>query len=67
MRAFFKSILGMFLGNDGILSSTKLLSFLGYGLFRVHFVWTCINNPDKFNYELFAILSAASKLNQCVW
>ena len=33
MRAFFKSILGMFLGNDGILSSTKLLSFLGYGLF----------------------------------
>ncbi len=60
MRVFLKSIFGMFLGNDGILSSTKLLSFIGYGLFIFISVWTCINNPDKFNYELFAILSAAS-------
>ena len=60
MRAFLKSIFGMFLGNDGILSSTKLLSFVGYGLFVFISVWTAINNPEKFNYELFAILSAAS-------
>jgi hypothetical protein len=60
MRAFFKSILGMFFGNDGILSSTKLIAFVGYSLFVFVSVWTCINNPDKFNYELFAILSAAS-------
>ena len=60
MRAFFKSIFGMFLGNDGILSSTKLLAFVGYSLFVFISVWTAVNNPEKFNYELFAILSAAS-------
>jgi len=60
MRAFFKSIFGMFLGNDGILSSTKLLAFVGYSLFVFVSVWTCVNNPEKFNYELFAILSAGS-------
>jgi hypothetical protein len=60
MRAFFKSIFGMFVGNDGILSSTKLMSFVGYALFVFISVWTAVNNPEKFNYELFAILSAAS-------
>jgi hypothetical protein len=60
MKAFLKSIFGMFLGSDGILSSTKLMSFIGYGLFIFVSIWTCINNPEKFNYELFAILSAAS-------
>lgn len=60
MRAFFKSIFGMFLGADGIVSSTKLLSFLGYGLFVFISIWTAIYNPSKFNYELFAILSAVS-------
>jgi hypothetical protein len=60
MRKFFKSIFGMFLGNDGILSSTKLISFIGFALFVFISVWTAVYNPDKFNYELFAILSAAS-------
>jgi len=60
MRAFLKSIFGMFLGNDGIVSSTKLMSFIGYGLFIFISIYTCIYNPSKFNYELFAILSAAS-------
>lgn len=60
MRAFLKMIFGMFLGSDGILSSTKLISFVGYSLFVFLSVWTAIYNPDKFNYELFAILSAAS-------
>ena len=60
MRAFLKSIFGMFIGNDGILSSTKLMSFVGYALFVFISVWTAVNNPEKFNYELFAILSAAS-------
>ena len=60
MRAFFKSIFGMFLGNDGILSSTKLLAFVGYSLFVFISGWTAVNNPEKFNYELFAILSATS-------
>lgn len=60
MRAFLKSIFGMFVGNDGILSSTKLMSFVGYALFVFISVWTAVYNPDKFNYELFAILSAAS-------
>lgn len=60
MRAFFKMIFGMFLGSDGVLSSTKIFAFVGYSLFVFISVWTAINNPDKFNYELFAILSAAS-------
>jgi len=60
MRAFFKSIFGMFLGNDGVVSSTKLMSYIGYGLFVFISIWTAVNNPEKFNYELFAILSAAS-------
>ena len=60
MRAFLKSIFGIFLGNDGVLSSTKIMSFIGYGLFVFISVWTAVNNPEKFNYELFAILSAAS-------
>jgi hypothetical protein len=60
VRTFLKSIFGMFVGNDGILSSTKLMSFVGYALFVFISVWTAVNNPEKFNYELFAILSAAS-------
>ncbi len=60
MRAFLKSIFGMFLGADGILSSTKLLSFIGYALFVFISIWTAIYNPEKFNYELFAILASAS-------
>jgi hypothetical protein len=53
-------IFGMFLGSDGIISSTKLMAFVGYALFVFLSVWTAVYNPDKFNYELFAILSAAS-------
>lgn len=60
MRAFLRMIFGMFLGSDGIISSTKLMAFVGYALFVFLSVWTAIYNPDKFNYELFAILSAAS-------
>lgn len=60
MRKFFKMIFGMFLGNDGILSSTKLFAFVGYALFLGVSVWVAIYNPEKFNYEIFAILTAAS-------
>lgn len=60
MRAFFTSIFGMFLGNDGIVSSTKLFAFIGYSLFLGVSVWIAIHNPEKFNYEIFAILTAAS-------
>lgn len=55
-----KAIFGMFLGADGYVSSSKLMAFVGYGLFVFISIWTAINNPEKFNYELFAILSAAS-------
>ena len=60
MRAFLRSIFGMFLGSDGILSSTKIMAFAGYLLFVFITVWTAIHNPEKFNYELFAILAAGS-------
>ena len=55
-----KAIFGMFLGADGYVSSSKLMSLTGYGLFVFISIWTAVYNPDKFNYELFAILSAAS-------
>ena len=55
-----KAIFGMLLGADGYVSSSKLMAFVGYGLFVFISIWTAINNPEKFNYELFAILSAAS-------
>lgn len=55
-----KAIFGMFLGADGYVSSSKLMAFVGYGLFVFISIWTAIHNPEKFNYELFAILSAAS-------
>jgi len=60
MRTFFKSIFGMFMGNDGVLSSSKLFAFIGYALFLGVSVWIAVNNPEKFNYEIFAILTAAS-------
>ena len=60
MKKFFKSIFGMFFGNDGVLSSSKLMAVIGYAMFVFITVWTCMYNPEKFNYELFAILTAAS-------
>lgn len=60
MRKFLKSIFGMFLGNDGVLSSTKLFAIVGYILFLGVSVYIAIHNPEKFNYEIFAILTAAS-------
>ena len=55
-----KSIFGMFVGSDGYVSSTKLFAFAGYSLFLFISVWIAINSPEKFNYDLFAIISASS-------
>lgn len=56
----FKSIFGMFLGKDGYVSSTKLFAFAGYSTFLVLSAVIAINSPEKFNYELFALIAAAS-------
>ncbi len=55
-----KCIFGMFIGKDGILSSTKILSLSGYLAFLVVSALVLYTVPEKFNYELFAILTAGS-------
>lgn len=55
-----KTLSGMLLGKDGCLSSTKLLAFAGYFTFLALSIIIAVYRPDKFNYELFSLLAAAS-------
>ena len=60
MIKFIKSIWGMFLGNDGIVSTTKLFSIVGYIAFLIVSGLLLYQAPEKFDYNLFAILTAGS-------
>ena len=50
----------MFNGNDGKLSSTKIMSFLGFFVFLIVSIVCVFYCPEKFDYSVFAILSASS-------
>lgn len=50
----------MFRDNSGNLSSTKILAFIGYIAFIAVSITLLFQAPDKFDYRLFAILSAGS-------
>lgn len=50
----------MFKDNRGNLSSTKILAFIGYLAFIVVSIAILFLAPDKFDYRIFAILSAGS-------
>lgn len=50
----------MFKGSDGNFSTTKIMSFLGFLVFLVVSVICVFYCPDKFDYRVFAILSASS-------
>lgn len=56
----FIAFFGMFMGNDGYFSSTKIISFAGFLAFLIVSGVVLYTSPDKFNYELFASLSAGS-------
>lgn len=54
MKQLFSSVFGMFLGVDGKVSSSKLMSLLGFFVFLViSCVVLCIT-PDKFDYVMFS-------------
>ena len=53
MIKFIKSIWGMFLGNDGIVSTTKLFSIVGYIAFLIVSGLLLYQAPEKFDYNLF--------------
>ncbi len=47
----------MFKDKDGHFSSTKVMSFCGFFAFLVISAYCLYAVPDKFSYQLFAILS----------
>ena len=47
----------MFKDNSGNLSSTKIMSFIGFLAFLITSGFVIWLMPDKFNYELYAILT----------
>ena len=60
MIKFIKSIWGMFLGQDGIVSTTKLFAIIGYIAFLIVSGLILYQAPEKFDYHLFSILTAGS-------
>ena len=55
---FWQSLIGMFKGSDGYFSSSKIMSFFGFFAFIIVSCILLYTAPDKFNYEIFACLSA---------
>lgn len=55
---FWQSLIGMFKGPDGYFSSSKIMSFCGFFAFIIVSCILLYINPAKFNYEIFACLSA---------
>ena len=47
----------MFRDKDGHLSSTKVMSFIGFFAFLITSGFVIWLLPEKFNYELYAILT----------
>lgn len=60
MKQFFNGIFGSFYGKDGYLSLSKVMAFLGYMTFLVISILMIWIYPEKFDYLVFAILSAGS-------
>lgn len=53
-------LFGGFFGTDGFLSLTKVMAFLGYMTFLIVSIIMLYVSPEKFDYLVFAILSAGS-------
>lgn len=60
VKASFRAVFGMFMGSDGIMSSTKIFAFLGYISFLVVSAYVVYAIPEKFNFEIFALMTAGT-------
>lgn len=47
----------MFKGNDGKISSTKILSFISFLCFLIVSIVIVFTQPDKFDYQVFALMA----------
>lgn len=56
----------MFKDKDGNLSTTKIMSFMGFIAFIVTTGFVLWLVPDKFNYEIFAILTGGGAVGSRV-
>lgn len=48
---------------DGHLSSTKLMSFVGFMAFIITSIYVLYACPDKFNYEFYAIITGGGAVS----
>lgn len=55
---FWQSFINMFKGSDGCFSSSKIMSFCGFFTFIIVSCVLIYIDPSKFNYEIFALMSA---------
>lgn len=56
----------MFKDNQGNISSTKIMSFIGFLAFLITSGFVLWLLPDKFNYELYAILTGGGAVGSRV-
>ena len=52
----------MFKDKEGNLSTTKIMSFVGFFAFLATSVYVLYACPEKFNYELYAILTGGGSV-----
>lgn len=65
-KGLMESVFGSFLGKDGYLSISKVLSFVGFIFFIVISFIVLFKTPEKFNYDLFAILTGGGAVGSRV-
>lgn len=56
----------MFKSNDGQYSLTKLLSFIGFISFVIVSIAIIFIMPEKFSYEIFAVIAGAGGISSQV-
>ena len=57
LKKIFKAFYGAFLGKDGLMSTTKVLSFLGFICFLLVSFFILWKAPEQFDYQLFAVIA----------
>jgi hypothetical protein len=56
----------MFRDKDGHVSSTKIMSFCGFFAFLITTIYVLYACPEKFNYDLYAILTGGGAVGSRV-
>lgn len=65
-KSCLKTVFGSFIGKDGYLSTSKVLSFIGFIFFIIVSFIVLFKTPERFNYELFAVLSGGGAVGSRV-